>query len=472
MEGAIPVVPRGRSGWISRKDNLLLRFLLTVLLLLAVPAASAATGEPVIRDLKNTKVIRSHEQPHSILKEACIACHPKDSFDFWMLIYKGKPPSISVDTPEGKARDSAGSGAGEAAAPAVRNRYNSHDSLGCNFCHFATPTGSAPTFIVHIRDLCRLCHPGVEMHHLPEEGDRKRITAAVAGNRLPGDEGRILCTTCHKLHESTYGMREAYTQILWEGKVPNPHGKRNLCHTCHTGRIREGEEVRLAGGRDVNRLCNGCHLRDGVRRAPHVVDVASSEGTWRMDYLGYPLSQGKLICTTCHDEVSHGKPDPANPSFLRGGPYGDPERFCYRCHLEDRDRLSNPHKQIDGFGRIREDSCRFCHKVHPAPGKPKAQDLEMVADEVTLCTNCHQSRPHPDVDHIRPLSRKMKERKEEYENRHKVKLPLDGNGTVTCSTCHNPHAKGVLKDEAGVGAGSRWRVPDFREVCAPCHGRY
>ena len=31
---------------------------------------------------------------------------------------------------------------------------------------------------------------------------------------------------------------------------------------------------------------------------------------------------------------------------------------------------------------------------------------------------------------------------------------------------------GVLKEEAGVGAGSKWRVPDFREVCAPCHGRY
>lgn len=448
-----------------------MQLLVAFLLLLVLPASSMSAGEPVIRGLSNTKVIRSREQPHSILKEACIACHPKETFDFWLLIYQGAPPTMSVEMPE-KPGASPVQTVEEEKVRAPRDPYNSHSSLGCNFCHLEHPSASAPKFIVHVRDLCTLCHPGTGMHHLPEGGDLTRISDAIVSNKLPGDEGRFLCTTCHKLHDSTFGMREDYSRILREGTVPNPHGDRTLCFTCHPGRIREGEEVRLAGGRDVNRLCNGCHLQEGVRKAPHVVDVTSSEETWRMDYLGYPLSQGKLICTTCHDEVSHGKPDPSNPNFLRGGPYGDPERFCYRCHLEDRNRMNNPHYQVDGFGRIREDSCRFCHKYAPDPKTSKPRNLEMVGDEVTICSNCHQSRPHPDVDHLRGLSKEMMNRKTEYEARHKVRIPLSGEGSITCSTCHNPHAKGVLKDEAGVGAGSKWRVPDFREVCAPCHGRY
>ncbi len=431
----------------------------------------AGAAETIIHDLKNTKIIRSQEQPHNILNEACLACHPKEKFDFWLLIYKGKPPVVSVEGADEKGRS--GSAAAGSASPTIpKNKYNSHDSQGCNFCHFGTPTAAAPKFIVEIRDLCRLCHPGSELHHLPEGVDRQRVEGAIAADKLPGTEGRFLCTTCHKIHDSTYGLREAYARILWADNVPNPHGNRMLCFTCHPGRIKDGVEVRLAADGDNIRLCNECHLRPGIRRSPHVVGVGTSEGTWRMEYVGYPLKQGKLICSTCHDEVSHGKPDPANRNFLRGGPYEDPETFCYRCHLEDREGKNNPHNQVDPFGRIREESCRFCHRKKTDTGKPDAADLEMVGEETVICASCHSARPHPDADHIVPLPGVMAKRKEEYEARHKVKIPIGNNGVIKCSTCHNPHAKGVLKGEAGVGAGSKWRVPDFREVCAPCHGRY
>ncbi len=433
--------------------------------------AFGAAGETVIRDLKNTKIIKSTEQPHNILNEACLACHPKEKFDFWLLIYKGKPPAVAVEGADDKARAAPGTAAGTA-AEAAKNRYNAHDSLACNVCHFGTPTAAAPRFIVEIQDLCRLCHPGVEPHRLPEGADRRRVQDAITAGKLPGAAGDFLCTTCHAIHQSTYSMRDAYPRTLYQDKVPNPHGNRMLCFTCHTRYVREGEEARLAADGDNIRLCNGCHLRPGVRQSPHVVDGASAEGTWRMDYLGYPLRQGKLVCTTCHDEVSHGKPDPANPKFLRGGPYDDPEKFCYRCHLEDRDRLNNPHSQVDPFGRIRAESCLFCHKTRPDPAKPGAANREMAGEESVLCANCHSARPHPDVDHIVALPAKMAKRKSEYEAAHKVTIPVGENGMIKCSTCHNPHAKGVLKGEAGVGAGSKWRVPDFREVCAPCHGRY
>lgn len=436
------------------------------------PPHPARAAETIIRDLKNTKIIRSQEQPHNILNEACLACHPKEKFDFWLLIYKGKPPVVSVEGTEEKAAGATGGMAGNAIKATPKNRYNSHDSIGCNFCHFGTPAAGSPKFIVEIRGLCRLCHPGVELHRLPEGADRKKVQDAIGAAKLPGAEGQFLCTTCHKLHDSTHGIREAYAQVLIQGTVPNPHGDRKLCFTCHPGQIKEGAEVRLAADGDNIRLCNECHLRPGVPPSPHVVDVGSSEGTWRMDYLGYPLKEGKLVCSTCHDEVSHRTADPANPTFLRGGPYDDPEKFCYRCHLEDRTAQNNPHNQVDAFGRIREKSCLFCHKNKPDPGRPDPANLEMTGEETALCANCHTARPHPGIDHIIPLPAAMAKRKKDYEEIHKVKIPIGDDGMIKCGTCHNPHAKGVLKGEAGVGAGSKWRVPDFREVCGPCHGRY
>ena len=50
----------------------------------------------------------------------------------------------------------------------------------------------------------------------------------------------------------------------------------------------------------------------------------------------------------------------------------------------------------------------------------------------------------------------------------------DDANRIVCTTCHNPHAKGVLTDEAGLGAGEQhmWRVPSYAELCTPCHARY
>ena len=82
--------------------------------------------EVITRDLHNTKIIRSREQPHSILKDACVACHPKETFDFWLLIYKGTPPSMTVDMPE-RPGSSATPTVGDASPPAKKNRYNSYN---------------------------------------------------------------------------------------------------------------------------------------------------------------------------------------------------------------------------------------------------------------------------------------------------------------------------------------------------------
>jgi hypothetical protein len=434
-----------------------------------------AEGEKIIRELDKTRIIRSREEPHNILNEACIACHPKDKFDFWLLIYKGQEPRLTVDLPDaapgkGTGEKPAVASAGPAAKPA--NPYNSHDAIGCNFCHLENPTKESPKFIVAVLDLCRLCHPHAGLHHLPKGEDLARVTAAIANGTLPGTEAGPVCPTCHQIHNSVYGTREAYARTIWEKKIPKPHGNRSLCTVCHKGTKEEVTAGKLAKGDDINGFCNECHTKVGIKRSPHVLDVGSSDTTWRMDYLGYPLKGGKLTCATCHDEICQGRTDPANPRFLRGGPYDHPDKFCYRCHLEDASVLNNPHNQLDGFGRIREASCQFCHKNPPDRNRQVPANLVMVGEENTVCGSCHEIRPHPSMDHLVRLSGEKRKRWEEYQQRHKVSLPLDDSGTIKCTTCHNPHAKGVAKGEAGVGAGSKWRVADFREMCAPCHGRY
>lgn len=450
--------------------------LLLVALLAAASAVclpGSASAETVIRDLSGIKIIKSHEAPHNILGEACVACHPRERFEFWLLIYKGKPPSLVLEG----ARDNAagagsgvhGAGTGGAARPP--NRYNSHEAMACSFCHFENPRADSPRFIVEIGSLCLLCHPGTVAHRLPESDGLARVTAAVGSGKLPGIDGKIACTTCHKLHEATYSMRESYFRVIYEGRVPNPHGDRSLCFGCHPGSVREGSGVRLAA-KDPIELCNGCHTLPGVPQAPHVAGVGPGNGTWKMEYLGYPLAGGKLTCVTCHEEPSHDRRDPANPRFLRGGPYPDQEKFCSRCHLESAEQRNNPHRQLDGFGRIRAESCRFCHKTVPDESSPESPESTLVGDEAAVCSNCHKIGPHPGVDHMIPITAKMDARRQEYERRHEVRIPLGKGGTIACSTCHNPHAKGVIKGKAGVGASSLWRVPDFREVCAPCHGRY
>lgn len=434
---------------------------------LAAACALTAAAEPLIRDLGGTRIIKSREAPHNILGEACVACHPGEKFDFWLLVYKGKGPRLAVD---GAADNGASAERLAEAQARPRNRFNAHDALSCGFCHFDNPSESSPRFLVEVTGLCRLCHPAVQAHRLPEGEALSRVTAAVASGTLPGTGGGIYCLTCHRIHRSTYSMREEYFRVLYRGMVPNPHGSRGLCFTCHPGGVREGTAVSVGERGDVVALCNGCHEMPGVRRAPHVVRAAASESTWRMEYLGYPLEGGKLTCVTCHDEVSHGAADPANPRFLRGGPYPDGEKFCARCHLDAAGARDNPHRQVDGFGRIRYDRCRFCHGEPRDAAAPES--VSPIADDTAVCSNCHRLVPHPDVDHIRPITEPMDARRREYEERHKVVLPLGEGKTIRCSTCHNPHAKGVIKGEAGVGAGSLWRVPDFREVCAPCHGRY
>ncbi|RMG59073.1 MAG: hypothetical protein D6713_06260 [Deltaproteobacteria bacterium] len=433
--------------------------------LFSLTASLAGGGEKVIKGIDRTRIIRSHEKPHDVIKKACYACHPGEKFDFWMLIYEGKEPKLTVEEkpkPFGVAAKGVRQGEG----------MNSHENLACNFCHYDNPEKGKPRFIVDPENLCRICHPQTTNHHIPkDEKVSKFVRNLISKGKLPGSGGDFNCYTCHTIHDSPLSMSDDYRKALEASKIQNPHGNKVMCATCHAGKIKKGGEVRFVSGRNIDKLCLSCHGKEGVPSSPHVWGVRSTEKTWKMDYLGFPLLRGKLTCQTCHDEVCYDEIDPDNPKFLRGGPYRDIDDFCYKCHINTNVAFSSPHRQIDQFGRIVEESCLFCHTGVPT-GDPNHPGTELVGSEVSVCGSCHDIYPHPGVNHLIKLPDDMYKRKVEYEKRHDVKVPLGDGRTIQCSTCHNPHGKGVIKGEAGVGAGSKWRVGDFKEVCAPCHGRY
>ncbi len=91
--------------------------------------------------------------------------------------------------------------------------------------------------------------------------------------------------------------------------------------------------------------------------------------------------------------------------------------------------------------------CEQCHTASPGAAQPISAAL--IADQEHLCTGCHRGATkaaHPSGFHPnRPLS---------------AAFPLDGEGRMTCSTCHTPHgdAPGLLR-VAAVG----------ESFCQSCH---
>lgn len=126
--------------------------------------------------------------------------------------------------------------------------------------------------------------------------------------------------------------------------------------------------------------------------------------------------------------------------------------------------LYNPHDFME-----KEGSCGRCHLSSPVRA-----DGGFVRDIVSLCRDCHFNRDrdsHP-VD-IRP------------DHVEDIQLPLDFEGAITCTTCHDPHSaaysarphvrQGPLTRIRGMIKGDGFRTfflrqPNDRgQICKQCH---
>ncbi|GMU37170.1 MAG: hypothetical protein KJ057_06130 [Phycisphaerae bacterium] len=291
----------------------------------------------------------------------------------------------------------------------------------------------------------------------------------------------------------------------------SPHWRADGCVVCHEGGAKAPGPVPRE---KVDVLCLTCHDGKSAVRERHPVgrtfssDQVENRGSW-------PLVDGRLSCVTCHDFSAHCRVAPErprdNPRFLRESiSAGGSAANCGVCHAAARASRHNPHLMTDLRGGVNASSCGFCHPEPVASGASAVRTgrAALHTDEVTLCGACHTQ--HVDffepghtgapmtaslVDQLRRWTREAAAQAGGPDPGAASRagaetvadsatsglgLPLDAAGRVTCSTCHNPHERGVFPAENPLGQGglafpkspvapAQLRT-DAATLCGACHG--
>jgi predicted CXXCH cytochrome family protein len=244
----------------------------------------------------------------------------------------------------------------------------------------------------------------------------------------------------------------------------NPHTE---CGSCHSSNKPQAGSELFGPGIDPSSLCLNCH---DYAVNHHPVNFAPDDPS------GFPLPLfgGKVRCLTCH-EIHGGKDHEGLRRLLRGGPYVDRREICFKCHIREEYATINPHEMVDsegGFKRVNgKVVCLFCHEKQPDPVLDWTSTVKFRADVAFLCWRCHPPMPGPFFDQhflVTPTPETLKTMRE-TEQRLIVIFPLVPRGRITCSTCHNPHQKGVIIHEGpskGSDAVSKLRMPS---ICFGCH---
>jgi len=443
-------------------------------------------------DPARTMILPAAEEPHAAVAASCRPCHKDGMRDFWLLVLpsnagrpvaapqatkaqvqQAAPASAPSPQPQPQAVVPAPTPPGPApaqpdtpAAGGSEGFENAHDALDCAGCHDkpaaelkAQPAPPARFTSQGVEAFCRTCHAGVDRSHFP------RGNVPVAGTT---------CLSCHRAHGRSPlfpSLRDDFPKLLTDAVGINPHGGKIFCLACHPDTPQAGAPVLLRFPGESLKLCQRCHT--GVEH--HPLGVKSTPATWKMDFSHVPLEKEAIVCISCHKPPEcSGATGRENPRFLRGGPFNSIEEFCARCHEGKGFSSLNPHDQIDESGEVYQKKCLYCHVTVPSVSGV-GETLKYTDTLTALCVSCHLTGPHPNgTDHLRPLPRAMADNLREYEERRKVRLPLEEEMRVTCITCHNPHERGLLKGPGGIGAdeANRLRLTTYNEQCTPCHGRH
>jgi hypothetical protein len=147
--------------------------------------------------------------------------------------------------------------------------------------------------------------------------------------------------------------------------------------------------------------------------------------------------------------------------------------------------IMNPHNQINDEGEVLWNTCQVCHKNVPDLKKEKnIKDVHLRSEDLNeVCTRCHPYRTHPGAegiettmsmitapDHLVAPSKKIFNNMRLALKETPLLLPVDKTGKIVCSTCHNPHERGLLTGRADYGADSEIRLRSAGlEICQYCH---
>jgi hypothetical protein len=246
----------------------------------------------------------------------------------------------------------------------------------------------------------------------------------------------------------------------------DPHFDAKQCGQCHA--LKEGRPVPI-GVDEVDRVCLRCHDGRAASGESHPVGRAASPK--RPVPEGWPLNEGKLNCVTCHAVQKACNVNARRSDLTRNllrGVTGEAARvhFCENCHEPAQYQRFNPHLMLTKDRQVIESKCASCHtKPLDRAVTKRTGQANLRAGELTLCLACHVR--HPDVFSPGHLGARVKpdmlavirareivglvtppgpELLTQLKTAHAkpTLIATAADGTITCSTCHNPHQAGVF----------------------------
>lgn len=404
-------------------------------------------------------------------------------------------------------------------------------AMSCQTCHSPHGTTYDSLLVQSASDntLCRSCHdkptPAVWMAEQQQRYVPKRAVAASLGSATHaagghgandphaalffssdaqraatlgmgakvGDDDRLICLSCHKMHQSPVNKPTLLAASLDGGafciachaeKRPllgTPHDLRKsapeaknrfeqtaeqagVCGACH--QFHESTRVGQPSAADPAGMCVTCHQkgdcaeeRTGMPfRHPLAFEGPDADQWATQLFLAADAdndSTARLACLTCHDPHN---PGPSH--FL----IQEPDATCSTCHVEQsgvhrgaHDLRDHP-ELVNAKGQSPKDgyNCTFCHSVHDSQemalwvGSDKP--LKSIDDTCKTCHGADGVIPAPTLVH--PSGRGTANLASAANSGLPLYHPLTGRtsptGEIACATCHMVHA-----DSKAPGASLR-----------------
>jgi hypothetical protein len=210
----------------------------------------------------------------------------------------------------------------------------------CLECH-TTNKGPDLKFNGSVTQVCNHCHgdsppPCVKVHS--ESIHLSDIMNETIPVDWPLDKEKITCLTCHaaRLQMHTNKKVEDENNNFLRGAEPNDlvyfcfschqkerfkktnphqHTNRDVCFRCHTKNLSMGLEVSFESSVKTKNpsLCLGCHGNLSKGHLEHVLIERDKLDAHKMvldnlqnDYIELPLADGKMHCSTCHNQHPEG----------------------------------------------------------------------------------------------------------------------------------------------------------------------
>jgi predicted CXXCH cytochrome family protein len=368
---------------------------------------------------------------------------------------------------------------------------------------------------------CEACHragaPGKEMQtaHIGKilEGTIDNLPE----NMVLDPQRRILCTTCHDIHQKESGTKLLVATVPElcgichrdklgiQNSVHDPGTaewakklgfvSKGSCIDCHPvhGPRGEGGIWANIGGADVSaQSCETCHRAGAPASAmetPHVgKSLETLDPAFDIEKLlqNMPLSpERRIACVTCHDIHQAGH----DPKLLASPRTGS--GVCLACHVEAGGLIGTLHDlrtsapeahNVRGETSAESGPCGSCHLVHVSSeaGGVWAQGSTLQGKGGSgYCTCCHSQGEcasdrvakyvdHPDV----ALVNRTRPGQPGYMPTFDPAGEPSDTGAISCLTCHEPHVAPPNATAGGANARRRMflRPHASQELCTDCHG--